>query len=888
MLQTFPRYLVRYTPRAVTELDCLRSERLERLAHELDLRRVEADRARERLEDELYRRIGSLPRGPERFELLAVRRRVHQRKKLRANEQALIAAHSAVAAAWREYQAATRRSEETEKLFCDTYDADLRKAVSDMRRLAEVPTTAAALALASPTLFEALLAVRDPGQRRGVDKVDGSLARYVYRACTKTSPFSTLTVVSEGRLRRVDGTESPGRLILREDGAEVRNVSMTGFLQEAIWEHASLSPRLRDQMPCSMNPTISSDAQAVSWYTTIGNQEVIRRMRPPQWLGAFTHRLIERRTVSVREARELLTAVSPLEPPAAEETILQLLRAGLLISDPPASSLDDDWPRLTRSWFQALARSEPEAAPIAGLLATLEDIASRLPHATPVERIELITAAERDVVRVLGGTRIPRFYERPPRPGDRRTPTVGKRGNGRLSREALFYEDVKGALTLDLSAPEVGALCESLDELARRSVLLNPSVTARKGLALLVERRFGRDARIPFMEVFKQVQAHRLEAVASDEDGDEDRWEYPEAREVLAEQTRRAAAWFEAVADAAERSGGFQDPASIQLSLADVQAGEQHLEGWIDAPRARSRAATVQVGRRDDGSTYWVMHAPVITEGLGRTFSRFLPVLPREFTEELREWNARLPFGADLVENVDGSRFNGNAHPWLVPAEIAVPNGNYRRVGPGTVPIADLDVRLHEGRIELVERGTDRVRIPCHLGFQNRGRSAAFELLSAFSPDGSVYLYALLEKLNARWRSIHGREEDDTAPRITFERDLVLQRRRWSLPLGLVQRARELPPGEWFRELNRWRRAEQLPGRAFYRVPVRKGDTHRKHRKPQFLAFNDPLGCELLRAVAATAGREVRMEEVLPTAEQMPSGPRGQHSIEVTVCWYVQ
>lgn len=882
LLSPFPRYLVRYTPRAISELDCLRSSRLLGLLTVAERTRAEALQLREEVEALLFRRIGEMLKGPDRYQLLRVRRRLHQEKPLRREEVGLLTSDPDCSTRWEAYTAASRHWTCAAHAFRLGYDRELRRSLLEIRRLSRVSPTPGALALASPTLSEALAAARLRDETPELDKLHVSLARYVYRACTKTSPFSAFTVVSEG-LTDAAGLRRPPTFELRRGPKGARRVALTGYLQEAVWEHAASSTDLRPHIACVLNPTIIKEGASVAWYFTVGSNGVTRRMVAPEWLCDLIQRLSGGPT-TVHRVHEALGEVADLDSAASEVVATQLLRAGFLVLEPPASALDHDWSRRMASWFGDLAGAEP----IAELLDRLEGMAECIRVGGAWERVDLLTESEAIVVETLGEAQLRTFFDPILPPGRRDLPTVGARSDGRLGRGSLFYEDVRGERTLDVPEEALRSLCTSLDSLAEHCVLLNPTVTARKGFVRLARRRFGEGARVPLMQLFHEVQRYRHAAAEAGDSGDDQAWQFPEGKEVLSEQVQRSTAWSHDIAEAAAQAGGLDRLDRVYLRLQDLEAGAHHLKGWWHRPNAVSRGATVQVGRAEDGSWSWVMHAPVVQRGHGGLFSRFLPILSEGFTEELRDWNRGLPYGEFLVENTDGSRFNGNAHPRLVEVDIAMPNGNHRRHGAAALPLSEIDLCLLDDDAFLMERGTDRMVVPCHLGFQVKGRDAAFELLDAFSPDGIVYMQALLEKVNAKWRSLHGRDGTE-APRITYGDSLVVQRRRWNLSPEMIERAATLSAPEWFATLHRWSRARTLPEVVFYRVPARKTIAQRRFRKPQYLAFDDPLACEMFRNVAANSeGAELRLEEALPRAEALPRTPAGHHSTEISVSWYVQ
>lgn len=869
----FSRVLLRLAPRDFRDLDGLKCD-LRPLSRRLDRAVALHREAKARLSDLLYDRIGDLPRsGDERYDLLDVRRRAHNDRELDEEQVELLKGYPRAHEVWKEVREADERLAGLRRSFRERHAGAMDAAAEEVTGLWDDAELREGLAAATPDLFQA---VDLDGDGIPSKKALRSLSRYLYRAYAKVSPFSTFTVVGAAALGEDRGDGEPWRL--RHADRSARSVSVNASLAAAVWEEALATPEIRSRLACRVNPTARRDGGEVRWYVNVENREAIRSLRAPGWWDAFVRGRDEGEEVA--DVVDGLAAAADLDREEAEGTVARLLEAGLLVAAPPVGVVEPDWPRKLERRFAELAEDVPAAARLRDLLARVREVAGALASAGAERRVALARETADEVLDVLGrGAEADgRFLERPSGPGGESRP-----GGGGLGQQALFYLDVAGDHTMTVPRDRMAALCRSLNRLADRAALLTPVAVQRKALAAYVERSHGEDASVPLLEVFEDLQRFRHRQIADPDAGKVPEWAFPGTEDLVEEQSDRVTSWCRAVAASAVERGRSADDRSVTIDERDLRAGDDALEGWLRPRRPTSRSATVQLGRRGDGTAFWTLHHPTVAEGHGRSFSRFLPVLPERFGRELRAWNRGRPYGDRLVENVDGSSYTGNAHPPLVPMEVEMPGGSHRREGAELVSVDRLAVRVREGRPELIRRSGERPLVTCDLGFQTRGRSSIFELLSLFARDGHVYLHALLEEIGRLWRD-RGEDRLRRSPRILFGDRIVLRRSRWRLPARLSESARDTEPWRWFRRLRRWRERTGIPGRVFFRVPRRRGGSGGQ-RKPQYLCFDDPLACELLRRTAGAAEGAVQVTEMCPRPEQLPSGPAGRHALELSVTW---
>ncbi|MFF7631577.1 lantibiotic dehydratase [Kitasatospora sp. NPDC008050] len=254
--------------------------------------------------------------------------------------------------------------------------------------------------------------------------------------------------------------------------------------------------------------------------------------------------------------------------------------------------------------------------------------------------------------------------------------------------------------------------------------------------------------------------------------------------------------------------------------------------------------------------------------GWGRFTSRFLDAMePSAAAEVARQIRRGLPEHARAAQIRPVGGFNANLHPLLVPDEI----GPDRRWSS-----------LAEAELDLVhDRDSDQLRLRLRatgelLDVLYGGFLAPVMLpqriapLLADHPQGGVRLRSLVPRYSL---AVPGGVVFRT-PRLRH-RHLVLRRRRWYLPAGVLQAMRaELATdgGLPVAATARWRTLLGLPEQLFLRPdaatpqgrPAEDLLTYLRQRKPQFIDLGNALHLQVLARWLARHSGGVVLEEALP------------------------
>ena len=448
-VRVFPYALVRYSPFDSMAVVSARRPSLAahaRYTHHVD---TQASAAVAIATATLHEQIGALQGRRERFPLLAVRRRLHKRQLLDDAHHRLLANYPSVTAACNEATKLLRRQASAAGKFSNKYDVALTKSLSAIYELSSPEPFRAALALASPSLFAAT-AGRRHNDSSSVKPIRSaiSLARYVYRAYTKTSPFSSFTMLNIAVLRQVTAGNN---MVLQKSAEGGQHFSVNSLNFDLLWEGLISVPSIRGHVRCRVNPTMRCTSAGMSWYISVHNKDLLNSLKaPPPWMIAFLNRLGGDRSsmLTPEEVATLLREVSPLKS-RADKYVMRLLQTGLLVFEPPARPTDSDWLKQMERWLQSVP--DDASQPILRTLSAIRSLTAHLAGADPEGRAALIAEGEEKLSFLnrhqLGGV----FWQMDHsslQQGNRRSLAAYR--SGRFLRP-VFYEDVRGSLALDVS-----------------------------------------------------------------------------------------------------------------------------------------------------------------------------------------------------------------------------------------------------------------------------------------------------------------------------------------------------------------------------------------------------------------------------------------------------
>ncbi|QIY53726.1 hypothetical protein HEP86_03570 [Streptomyces sp. RPA4-5] len=806
----------------------------------------------ESLKDALYSVIGGLVDSAFKPRLVALRRCVHRRRFPAKGEWGPSVARTLpgeVAAQVEQWLIRMRRRESALAELFVTAEQETHEETRSLLKAATDPVFRHALSQASPALLDELLRLENAGQSKLRRRTAIGLTKFVSRAATKTSPYSTFTATAAGAWA---GT---GPLFSSSGRDELRCVLE---LDRMVLEQ-TVNSLLAEGMPSGAlrirpNPSLN---ELDGRYTFLGR-------RPAEPLVAIRASREVRECLrivgdgcTVEHLHSTLAARTP-QRSAAVRFCEQLVRLGVLeyespVPDQSERPLDD----LIRFLDTTDSDRRRKVIPsLESLRATLRQDPSPTAVAPYREQQRAISSLVADIGQELG-------LDWP---------------KADVLRKVAFHESaVRVGGDISCSAYHWRPVLDDLDVLRRWLALHDRMLPVRVAFTAYVGHRFGAGASVPFLALHEAVQADHAR-----DDANCPSWLGPLrpflqlSNPVPADELERSPVpslsrlhrlrreSLETVLSADRREDGVlhADPAVL------TELSSQ----WPDWVRTPGSIACYLQPYTVNGELKAVVNTISGGWGKGRArWSRLLDQAGGRIHDVPRtDDDAHAPLLAEMSGTFGVSV---NLRRAVAPYELDYPYTTSTRPDDERIPLNDLLVRhMPSGAtIELWSRSKGRRVQPAHLGMMADPLlpPAARLLFAAFGQ--SYLLHPSLSLLKPR----EVVESSDVAfqPRIEVGR-AVVQRAEWSAPIACVpqERAGE-PDGAYLLRLAEWLRAHEIPRRCFVRLYATDGDwvsrVFVKSRKPMFLDFASLSMVAVFRNMTKEFSGRVGFEEALPD----PSDP---------------
>ncbi|WP_405942821.1 lantibiotic dehydratase [Streptomyces sp. NBC_00207] len=663
--------------------------------------------------------------------------------------------------------------------------------------LCREPALAKATALTSADLLRAVNRAATGAADRRARKEEPTVLRYALRASTKTSPLSWFTAVGWGPLAGAPA-DGPARPVTSWGAAPV----LEGPLRSVVRANRTLTtaltlalldaPHRRTALPHRITSTARTAGGRAAYFrdqpSFAGGRYLVPAEDEAEVASGGPLRLLtglaENPVLLAELTRQLAAALCPAggsdgdggggdgDRAAAAAFLDQLVRAGLLVPQDPVPPQDPDPLQRLAAWLRSFAPGHPEDAARAARIAELGSLTARFAAAPAAERPDRLTDLTRRWTAELAAAGRP-------------VPTAS-------APLTVLSEDVVAPHPLALDGFLGAADHEALGEVTALAELFDLGHLVRRAVRDRFVERYGAGGRCAHPWEFGADVTAAWESagrIALLDPADRDA--FPSATEPLA---RLRAEVADALRDRNGPAGrDTPDPSDAPYASDTSGASDAFDEAVLPADLLKTLgerlpAPTVE---RPLSYAYFLQRDPAagllavnhVYGGWGRFASRFLDSLdPRATAEVSRQIRRGLGPGARPAQIRPVGGFNANLHPLLVPDEI----------GPDRhrTPIAEADLEL------VHDEATDQVRICLRttgepLDVLYPGFLAPVLLPARIAPHlgdhpGGVVDFRPL----APRRALAAPGGRVTVSSRLRHRHVVLQRRRWLLPSGVVARLR--------------------------------------------------------------------------------------------------
>jgi lantibiotic biosynthesis protein len=266
--------------------------------------------------------------------------------------------------------------------------------------------------------------------------------------------------------------------------------------------------------------------------------------------------------------------------------------------------------------------------------------------------------------------------------------------------------------------------------------------------------------------------------------------------------------------------------------------------------------------------------------------------------DRFNEWNQALYSDYLLMELSDGSGFNANMHPPLLPWELRVPGGHNNYPSDRQVFLKDLQVRFenNDSSLYLWHTKWKKKVFTFDLSLESfYRRSNFYQLLAHFNNEYRIlmrHFNAWLDKI-IQPQSTTCNDEIIRKPRIVFDNDVIIRRSGWVIPCHKIPiQQKTETEAAWFVRLNKWRMESGISEHVFLYLqspylPVgeKKAKPMRDDHKPQYIHFSNPLLTGVFKKMVSRS-EVIYIEEMLPHINYLENCKDEPPVTECLVHWY--
>jgi len=865
-LKIFPYILTRYASLPFSTLASWQLTGIRAYTKAADQLQAAIQQQKEALCDLLFTAISQQTDNKERQRLLQLKRDIFNGK---VPALAAISSGDQLTTALEAYHDISRQKQQLLREWEEAFNARITQHRQHLQAFTQQELLRKGILLSSPVLYTQLdsFAATDPAAFRNRElKNEYSLLRYLSRMAAKTSPFSTFTYTGIARLNE-EQTHFRQPSVHQQILSSIRlNNALFTYIRTLMIHH----PALNEILEIRLNVTAAIREEQLCFLINYFNVEAFQRLPArnlPLWLYHFLQQ--EQGPFTIASLLDVLAKQMPdTDRQPIKAFIFKLAGSGFLELGIGCSGVDPAWDTALSDFLQPHIHHSAIAS-LYNLLQTLAAQKAAYADATSRERQVILQETAAMLNRCFNS--LQQEAALPPlattTDTDPTTFEVNRFAPRHFEPQDIFYEDASTTIHERLPAAALNAFIEKADRLL---TLLEPADALQEERIRMRNfflQHYGPDHQESITGFYHAYFLH-------------------EKKSALANQQEQS-----------KHSSKMMDiPAALQLTINPAQVN-MHVDGPIPAASGAARGLFVQCyNELQDGQTvlHGVINAPL--PGMGKVAGRFLHLFDPAVTKAFLEWNTALHPAQMLMELNDGSTFNANIHPPLLPYEIGMPGGNNNYPPQRQIPLREVQVRYNAETDLLALYHTSGPAIYaydlCLESFYNR--SHFYQLLAHFNTDHRLPLRQLIAAVDQRHVHTFSPEQDiQLMPRIVFEGTVILRRKGWLLSTAAVPvQANNETDAAYFVRFHTWRELHQLPEHIFLflrspyipAAPDHPGKLQRDDYKPQYICFTQPLLLTLFKKLLSRAASYCYLEEMLPHATQLQAS--GATVTEYMLHWY--
>ncbi|MCW3104367.1 MAG: Lantibiotic dehydratase protein [Bacteroidetes bacterium] len=887
-MKLFPDILIRIGGGSFNDLAPLK---LNIHAHldSIEKKKQERDSFKQKLSDQLHAAIHDLDEPKDQNIILNLRRDIFNDKKIPLEKvQAILPAF--LVDELITYRNIRDEITALEKAGEEIYHAQILLIRQHLKELASEESLQKGLLLSSQSLLNRItdyIRTGDTLKRKDLQTEQG-LVKYISRMYAKTSPFSTFTNLSIGRL-----SETGAEKFLVEKNKEGQvdsHIRLNNFLFKYLRDLLLKNKEVYRHFLLRTNPTLQVNDSGYLFLTNSNNIESFQRIPLQPILELFSELVRENKEgISYTALIDTIISNEYVEASVEElrDYINQLIEYGFLEFNIGVSGIDPDW---DIKFVEKLKTLEPFHIPhIAELSETLVKMrvlaaayekaevvlrrkilsethsafrsvcmklheAAGLPEnerKTPeVLMEEYVQKQKQEKEKIMADTTYKATDDRPVQESEAETGEEKREEEAfrhqsstyfSFKPEQMFYEDTTIDFAPDISKMKIESFVRSVNDMLQELGIFAGQQDEKDEMLEFFRNKYGSHSSVSLLTFYedyyreyKKPEAERADRLKK-EAIEKQKNNLPNAPAETKKQVPSVEArhnqgkkWLELFATALkEKNNG--DNTEYQFTLQDIKQVNAACGLNIQSslrPQSYGMFAQFYTEKNASGKEELKGVLNGTFPGFGKMMSRFLHLFDEDVTQTIRKWNLALSSSDLLIEDCDASYFNANLHPPLMPYEIWMPGGHNSLPSDNQLPITDFELCIADEELLLVHSETKQQAYVFDLGFQGHGgRSQLFQLLEKFSLSRYLYAAPLVNAINGL-NPKSNKTEVTAVPRILYENNVILQRKGWYVPKQFLP-LRSTTESNWqyYMKVNDWRIQNKIPEEVFIFVnPNRNAD----------------------------------------------------------------
>lgn len=807
------------------------------------------------------------------------------------------------------------------------------------------------LILSSVSLYNRLTdyTQKDPNSfRKNEFNIEFRVLKYLTRICSKTSPFSTFNNLAWSDIvEGVDGGIDIKSSTETSEGNTLSHIRINNHLLrylKAILRHYR---PFYTNLLVYINPTTQLEGNEYKFLTNHNNVEAFQKVSSNEVLGLILEVMTPSKDGIILE--QLISTIADSvegEIEVVENFITQLIDIGFLEFNWQVSGTDGDWENTFIEKYSKLA--EKQIPLFDNLLKVLQDmitIKTEFSTASANDRIEILNRAHsqfKDICFLIHAEAnlpaVERMNESEQKEFLREKKNESKAENainGDPQKEKenvqfifkhksstffyfkpqdIFFEDTTRSINIRLDKEEVITLAKKLDAALSCCEFFDPYTNEKDQMFHYYKQKYGVDESINILTFYEdyfrdvkqlkplenELQVKETELATCDDDNHEEKLkENSNSNPEFKKELKRN--WMTAVGKLKLKESNLS---YVNITLQELTKINQSIGLTPEINKYVSNGAFIQFfydKSNDKPKLKCVVNATF--PGYGKMFSRFLHLADPTVTGSLLDWNKKFTNNGELyIENSDASYFNANIHPNLMPKEVRIPGGHNMLPSQDQCSINEFNIKADTtlNRLYLENGKSKEKSYFFDMGFQAQsGRSPLFQLLNQFTKAQYHTTFSICDALNN-----HDHTKTPTIgktvlilPRITFENDIILQRKTWLFPKEFLPKRNSLEnDSSYFLRFNQWRNELQIPDEVFITInpffrtmkieEKDKINLTRNDSKPQYINHHNPLLIGLFEKLISKNCTMIKIQEMLPNSSQLFNINGEKFVFEKVLQWY--